>query len=95
MTISKMETDMKTLYPAEVQRAIFNQLITYESLLVDGYTMDINRPSDWAFWVYVYPKGNPMEGHTRKIDSTLYTTAKELDEAVSRWWKNIPKEWKK
>ena len=85
----------RTLYPAEVQRAIFNQLITYEKLLAYGYIMDISRPSSWEFWVYVYPNRSPMEGHYRKIDSTLYTTAKELDEAVARWWESIPQECKR
>ena len=83
------------LYPVEVQLAIFQQLLTYEHLLEEGYRMDINRPSSWEFWVYVYPKGNPMTSHTQKLDSTLYTTARELDEAVARWWENIPKEWKR
>lgn len=94
-TISKMETNIKTLYPAEVQRAIFNQLITYENLLADGYSMDISRPSSWEFWVYVYPKGNPMESHSEMFPSRKYTTAKELDGAVSRWWESIPKECKR
>lgn len=94
-TISKMETDTKTLFPAEVQRAIFNQLITYESLLEDGYSMDISRTSSWEFWVYVYPKGYPMESYSGMFSSRKYTTAHELDEDISRWWNNTPKEWKK
>lgn len=90
-----MKSTTKTLFPAEVQRAIFNQLITYEHLLEDGYRMDISRPSSWEFWVYVYPKGNPMNAHPQKIDSTLYTTAKELDEAVALWWASVPDNCKK
>lgn len=90
-----MNTTTKTLYPAEVQRAIFNQLITYEHLLEDGYRMDISRPSGGKFWIYVYPAGHPELSSVAMISTRSLTTAKKLDEAVTRWWENIPKEWKK
>lgn len=85
----------RTLYPAEVQRAIFNQLITYESLLADGYRMDISRPSSWEFWVYVYPKGYPDQSAVAMISTRSLTTAKKLDEAVARWWASVPNNCKK
>lgn len=87
--------NMKTLYPAEVQRAIFNQLITYEHLLADGYSMDISRPTGGEFWIYVYPNGHPELSAVAMISTRSLTTAKKLDGAVSRWWESIPKECKR
>lgn len=87
-------TTQKHLYLNEVQIAIFQQLLTYETLLKEGYRMDISRPASWEFWIYVYPAGHPEQSTRTTINSHTLTTAKDVDEAICRWWQSVPAEYK-
>lgn len=80
----------KYLYNHEVQLAIFQQLLTYETLLKEVCIMDISRPSPGMFWIYVYPAGHPEQAHSGGVDPLPITTAKHVDEAVARWWQSVP-----
>ena len=88
-------TTQKPLFPQEVQLAIFQQLLAYETLLKERCRMDISRPSTGMIWIYVYPAGHPEQAHSYVIDTLPISTAKGVDEAISRWWQSIPVECKK
>ena len=103
-----MNTTTKTLFPAEVQLAIFQQLLTYEHLLEDECYLDIQKYApDQMMRVTLWEKAKPHEipqddpskcWHVHRphlFNLMRIHTARELDEAISRWWENIPKEWKR
>lgn len=80
----------KHLYLNEVQLAIFQQLLTYESLLKKGYFLHIYRYHDGAMKVFLGRKEVWHCIDRFAFDTLPITTAKDVDEAINRWWQSIP-----
>ena len=88
----------RTLYPVEVQLDIFRQLLTYEHLLAPKWGMRITKDFDNYIYVRLWkaPRHHKdINSYSSGIDPRRLTTAKELDEAVARWWEAVPENCKK
>lgn len=87
---------MKHLYPAEIQKAIFSQLLAYETLLQPEYRFYIERWRDGSILVEVIesrdgeriPRGGwqfiPRDGQTPA----------DLDKQLEIFWKSTPPHFK-
>lgn len=85
------------LYPVEVQCHVFRQLLTYETLLKPELCLRIDKFSTGALFVYVVKndsQGTPAGVDTWTFDPTRIKTAKELDEAMSTFWQEMPQKFK-
>lgn len=100
-------TTQKHLYPNEVQLAIFQQLLTYETLLKEGCHLDIQKyPENITMRATLWKKAKPEEiphedpekcwrvHRPYMFNLSKPYTAKDVDEAIYRWWQSVPAECK-
>jgi hypothetical protein len=88
---------MKSLYPAEIQKAIFSQLLAYETLLQPEYRFYIERWRDGTILVEVIESRDGERiprGGWQFIPRDGQTTA-DLDKQLEIFWKITPSHFKK
>lgn len=85
-------TPEQTMYPHEVQIAIFKQLLTYEILLKPGIYFHIHRHKNGK--MFALPEGKISEEIDAVplfvLDEENYHDSISIDLALQEYWEEIP-----